>query len=516
MVGPAAAQRRAGEVDSLVARFYEASAGRPAWGDGTAVSPSAKALRSLLAHAADEGLDPRDYETAASDSLLGPSFDSVLTRAFLQYALAVSHGQVDPPAVDSRWRAAPQTTDLVPLLEGALQSGRVTAVLHALAPPQPGYAALRRALARYRTLAASGGWSRVPGGGALAAGARGSRVGLLRRRLQVEGYVVTPEDAADSFDGGLDAAIREFQERHGLTPDGSVGAATLRALNVPAAARARQVELNLERWRWLPRSLGSRYLMVNSASFTLVVDGGQQVLAMRAIVGRPDWPTPIVSARLTELIFRPAWRVPRAIAARELLPLVQHDRGYLAREGMDVFADSAPGSGKLDPATIDWRAVTDSSFTYQLVQQPGPTNPLGGVKFVFWTPFDVFIHDTPARPLFSERLRAFSHGCVRVEQAADLAIHLLPAWPVYSINAAMTSGRERRVRLAAPIPVHLVYFTAWSDQAGVVEFRDDGYGWDERLANALTARAPAGLQIARARMGPCSASIGDSPGRHRP
>jgi len=151
-----------------------------------------------------------------------------------------------------------------------------------------------------------------------------------------------------------------------------------------------------------------------------VVDGGQRVLSMRAIVGRLDRPTAIPSSRVTDAIFRPVWYVPRTIAVRELLPLVQRDPRYLAREGMRVFGDSAHGGREIDPTWIDWSAVTESSFTYQLAQEPGPTNTLGGVKLVFWTPFDVFIHDKPARPLFSERLRAFSHSCASGRRPTSL------------------------------------------------------------------------------------------------
>lgn len=506
-IAPSAAQERASPVDSLVPRFYDQRGGRLAWSASGVVSPQARAVVGALARAGDEGLDPQDYSSAEIDSLLASGYDperssrldSLLTRAFLSYGSDVSRGRVDPAAVDYVWRATPDGVDLVRMLEGALDSGRVARVLRALPPPQPGYAALRRALQRYRAMAADGGWPMVPAGPALEPGVHDARVALLRRRLLAEGYAAAAEGDAELFDGTLEAAVREFQERHGLVVDGAVGSATRRALNVPAAARVRQIALNLERWRWLPRFLGQRYIVVNSAAFALdVVDGGQRVLGMRAIVGRRDWPTPIASSRITEAVFRPAWHVPRAIATAELLGLVQRDPRYLTRAGIRVFADSAAGGQEIDSATIDWHAVTESTFTYQLVQEPGPTNPLGGVRFVFWTPFNVFIHDTPLRPLFSERFRAFSHGCVRVEQAADLAAYLLPEWSVDSVQAAMATGHERRVRLRVPIPVYLVYWTAWSDADGPVQFRDDAYRWDERLASALEGRRPPAPQVARA------------------
>jgi L,D-transpeptidase YcbB len=496
MLGSVAAQRPGNAVDSLVARFYAQRGARLEWSDSGGVSRDAAELVDALARAGTEGLDPQDYPMDTIDSLLrsGPPpgnvwhLDSLLTQAFFAYGWDVSRGRLAPGAVDPLWTAAPQTMDLVGRLVRSVEAGHTAAVLRSLPPPQPGYVGLRAALARYRAIVARGGWPIIPGAGWLQRGVRGSRVAALRGRLTAEGYAAPADSDADLFDSGLEAAVREFQERHGLTVDGAVGPVTQRALNVSAAARVQQITLNLERWRWLPRFLGERYIEVNSAAFTLaIVDSGQPVLRMRAIVGRPDRPTPIVSSHVTELVFRPSWYVPRTIAARELLPLVQRDRGYLAREGIGVFGDSAAGGRRIDPATVDWSTVTESTFTYQLVQEPGPTNPLGGVKLVFWTPFDVFIHDTPRRPLFTERLRAFSHGCVRVEQAAELATYLLPDWSVDSIHAAMSVGREERVRLHAVIPVYLVYFTAWIDGAGKLEFRGDPYGWDVRLAGALAS-----------------------------
>jgi murein L,D-transpeptidase YcbB/YkuD len=496
LAGPAAAQQpaRLSQVDSMVMHFYEGRGGRLAWSDSGVVSPQARALLAAIARAADDGLNPDDYPTAAIDPLVQRGvppdslwhLDTLLTTVFFEYGSDVSRGRINPTTVDSLWTAAPRTTDIVRLLDSGLASGRLAAVLRTLPPPQAGYVGLRAALSRYRAIVARGGWSSLPNGTPLGLGATGHRVAELRHRLAVEGYRAPVERDAERFDDGLELRVREFQERHGLVADGIVGPATLAALNVPAAVRLQQIALNLERWRWLPRSLGNRHIVVNSASFTLeIVDGGQTVVTMRAIVGRPDWPTPITTARVTDVIFQPRWYVPRTIAARELLPLVQRDPGYLAREGMRVFGDSTTGGGEVDPSTIDWTAVTESTFTYQLAQEPGLTNPLGGVKLAFWTPFDVFIHDTPARPLFSEPLRAFSHGCVRVEQAADLTAYLLPEWSVDSISAAITVGRERRVRLRRSIPLHLVYWSAWTEDDGSVEFRNDAYGWDERLAAAL-------------------------------
>ena len=391
-------------IDSAVGRFYDARwfDPAPAWVRRTGITPQASALLDVVAHADREGLEPADYLTPTLESLLHRDLtfddawrlDTLLTRTFFLYARDVSSGRVEPAVVDSHWTRSARSMDLAALLELALDAEQVVPVLRDLAPSQSGYVALRDALGRYRDIAQHGDWPAAFG-----------------PRLATEGYDTT---------AGLPAALRRFQELHGLKPDGIVGPATRTQLRISAATRARQIALNLERWRWLPRSLGDRYIMVNSAAFSLaLVDSGIVAFTARAVVGRPDWPTPIASSRATHIVFRPTWTVPRVIAEQELLPLIRGDPDYVTREGFHVFADS------------------------QLAQEPGPANPLGGMKLVFWTPFGVFIHDTPSQPLFSERWRAFSHGCVRVQGAAALAAQLLPDWPADSIADAMAQGRDR-------------------------------------------------------------------------
>ena len=459
-------------IDSAVGRFYDARwfDPAPAWVQRTGITRQATALLEVVAHADREGLDPADYLIPTLDSLLHRDLtfddawrlDSLLTRTFFLYARDVSRGRIEPALVDSQWTRGSRSMDLVDLLDRALDAEQVAPVLRDLAPSESGYTALRHAMGRYRDVAQHGDWP--------------VRLGA---RLAAEGYDTT---------AGIPTALRRFQKLHGLEPDGILGPATRTELRISAAARARQIALNLERWRWLPRSLGERYIVVNSAAFELgLVENGAVTFTTRAVVGRPDWPTPIISSRATDIIFRPVWKVPRTIAVQELLPIIRRDSTYLAREGFRVFGDSSLAGGEVTPQTIDWSTVTETTFVYQLAQEPGPDNPLGGMKLVFWTPFSVFIHDTPARPLFSERWRAFSHGCIRVEDAAALVARLLPDWSPDSIAAAMARGRQRWVRLPQPIPVHLVYRTAWEADDGLVAFAGDPYGWDEKLARALAA-----------------------------
>jgi murein L,D-transpeptidase YcbB/YkuD len=475
--------------------FYARQGLRPVWSGDAGALPRAFELQRLLSEADQDGLLPDDYALPPLRPALDPdslaAFDVALSRAALHYAADLASGRVDPAAVESVWTAAPREIDIAAVLDTLLAADRLPALRGTLAPPPPGYARLCAALARYRAIAARGGWAALPGDTLITPADSGPAAAALRARLVAEGDLVGAHDTATRYDVALSAAVRRFQRRHGLAPDGAVGPATLAQLNVPVEHRIRQMELNLERWRWLPRALGERYVMVNSAALDLeVVQHDSVVLRMRAVVGRLDWPTPIVSSRITGLQFAPAWSIPRSIAVQEILPLVRRDTTYLRRHRIRVLSDSTRGV-EIDPATVDWSRVTDSTFAFQLRQEPGGTNPLGGVKFFFPNRFSSFIHDTPFRTAFREPVRTASHGCVRVEGAVDLAVYLLdnPArWPRDSIRRAMKRPEGRWVALRRPIPVHLGYWTAWVAQDGTVEFRDDFYGWDSALERALAAR----------------------------
>jgi murein L,D-transpeptidase YcbB/YkuD len=476
--------------------FYAGRSYQPAWikdGDGRRIATLLDRLDALE----EQGVEPaagriRSMAAGPASPERTALRDVAATMAWLRTGMALSVGRVPPAAVDTLWAPASSQLDLVNRLRVALDSDRIATAFDSLGPPQDEAIRLQQALTRYRAIAVSGGWPLLPRGPALALSATGQRVAVLRRRLETTGEL-TPGGSDSVFDLAVDSAVRRAQSRHGLIVDGLVGAATQAALNVPVRARVLQLEMNLERWRWLPRSLGARYVGVNSAGFTLkVVDTGAVAFRTRVVAGREDWPTPIVRGVLTDVTLHPAWNIPHEIAVREILPAIRRDTLFLAREGIHVLSDTTAVAVELDGRAIVWDSVTADAFPYRLWQQSGPRNPLGRLRFGFANHFGIALHDTPNPELFEAMSRAFSHGCVRVADAegfADLVLRDLPEWSAESLRAALADTVERHLVLPDPIPVYVDYWTAWVDDDGTVEFRPDVYGWDAKLAAALRRRA---------------------------
>lgn len=491
----------------LLPDFYRDRNFRPAWIGDLGLTPAARELLDVLRNAGVEGLCPEDYHLLYLEALAvlegdyrpnGILFDPgymarlelLLTDAFFLYGSDLMNGRVDPESMHEGWHARRRPPDLSRLLDEALGGRGVTAVLESLVPPHEGYRRLRKVLEDYRRISALGGWPAIPAGPVLRPGALDNRLPLLQTRLQLSGDLTEEADAADGF---FDAATREalirFQSRHGLTPDGVLGPKTLSALNIPVEERIRQIEINLERWRWVRKNLGHRYLLVNIADFRLeVVEEGRSVMSMPVVVGTSYRKTPVFSASMTYLEFAPYWTVPSTILREDKLPLIKKDPGWLARHNYEIVPWSGDSKEIIDPAVIDWKKVEARTFPGNLRMKPGPQNPLGRVKFMFPNRFAVYLHDTPDRYLFARDIRSYSSGCIRVERPLDLAQYLLEkeaAWDCDLILDALESDESLTVDLPAPWPVHILYWTAWVDEAGAVQFRTDFYLCDLDLELAL-------------------------------
>jgi L,D-transpeptidase YcbB len=251
----------------------------------------------------------------------------------------------------------------------------------------------------------------------------------------------------------------------------------------------RQIIVNMERWRWMPDDLGARYLLVNLAGFELkVIEGGRTVLAMPVVVGQPYRSTPVFSDVMTYVVTNPYWHVPQTIAVEDILPKARRDPYHLIEQGIRVFRGRGGDAVEFDPRAVDWWGLGGQRFPFRLRQEPGPQNPLGRLKFMFPNEYEVYLHDTPSRGLFSRAVRANSSGCIRLADPIALAEYLLRDHPRLGqggVRAVIESGRTLDFRLPEPVPIHLTYSTAWVDERGAVQFRDDIYGRDARLREAL-------------------------------
>jgi murein L,D-transpeptidase YcbB/YkuD len=487
----------------LTRTFYERRGYELAWIEDEEPRPQMDDLLRAIRTADGEGLDPEAYgftvldgrrREASKGFLTKKGFEAGqagrmevwLTYIYMKYSSDLANGFSDLAHADPTWRIQPEQFDPLAHLEKALAENRIAESLHDLTPNAPQYRALRDALARYRKIAASGGWPALPRSLRVKPGQTNANVTALAQRLAASGDYqgkVAPQ-APMQYGGELETAVKRFQQRHGLEPDGVIGPAVIAELNVPVERRIRQIELNLERWRWLPRDLGARHILVNIPAYRLEVwDKGTIPVTMRVVVGRKDTPTPIFNDTMTYVVFSPYWNVPSTIAENETLPSIMKDPAFLDRNNMEVVDTQGR---PVDPATID----LEDPAAYRFRQRPGAGNSLGLVKFMFPNQFSVYLHDTPADSLFERATRSFSHGCVRVERPNALAEYLLrdrPEWTSERIAQAMHAGEERRVDLKDPVPVYLGYWTAAASPEGV-EFRSDVYGIDARQADRLAAR----------------------------
>ena len=515
--------------------FYELRQNTPAWINAGTPLPSVQKLTAVLLASADEGLNPQEYGAAgiiakadalksAKDAKAAIDFELYLTHTLLRYSSHVALGHPIARDIDPNWTVAPREIDLAAVVHEHISNDKLQNLTGKLAPQHPEYARLREMLQRYREIAAAGKMQILPTDFKLKVGDPSPHLVALRSNLLILGDLqeqprgddnvfdedlskaeenfeernaTQPEkkpDAAkiaviDTYDQNLGDAVRRFEARHGLNPDGVPDPLMIAAMNVPPLARAHQLALNLERWRWMPADFGTPHIFVNVASYRLQVrDDEENVpLKMRVIAGEPAHPTPIFSDVMTTVVFSPYWNIPESIEVKEMYPLIAKDSGYLAKKGIEVVRYADGKAVVIDPSSIDWKNPKDAP-DFQLRQKSGASNSLGFVKFLFPNRHNVYLHDTPTDNLFDRLTRDLSHGCVRLEEPKALAAYLLrdqSEWTEQRIEAAMHAGKEEQVTLKTPIAVHLVYLTARVDEDGVPQFFDDPYAHDPRQTELL-------------------------------
>ena len=490
---------------------YSVFENSPLWLEADGVKDRADALLAALRSAPADGLDATAYpvseiaalvnanrltDTASAGTLADA--DVLLTSAYVAYAADMLVGQVDPRTLSQAWNIPAIPRELDSAVVRGIELADMKESLAAMAPQDPDYAALKRAYARYLKTAADGGWPIVTTADA-AAGATALQTRLAAElvaddsaRSDTRGAdsVVTAAPLAKSSPGSaktktkadapvavagpqLTTLLAQFQERHGLLRTGKLDKPTLAALNVSAGDRAKQIAANLERHRWLPRSLGSRYVYVNVPAFRLdAYDSGQKTLSMKVVVGAEyeGRVTPVFSDSMETVAFRPYWNIPPSIQRKEIVPKLASDPGYLSRENMEWYNDGG---------------------TRRIRQRPGDKNSLGLVKFLFPNNFNIYLHDTPAKSLFAKTDRAASHGCIRLEKPAELAQWVL-GWDSARVTGLMNGADDnKQVKVSPKIPVYIVYFTAYF-RDGQLFFSDDIYNRDEKLENEVAAAVPVG------------------------
>jgi L,D-transpeptidase YcbB len=407
--------------------------------------------------------------------------DVLLSATYASLGEDLLTGQVDPKSIAQSWHIDPGHENVDSALVRTLSRMPLDKAINAMRPNDPEYAGLQQELARYRGLVAKGDWPRVPAGKALKQGDTDTpqRLAALRARLAAEGIQVGAASAPNVFDASLAAGVAQFQARHAIAVDSALGAETLNSLNVPAAYRLGQIAANLERHRWMPRSLGSRYIAVNVPAFHLeAYDKGQKALEMKVIVGQEyeDKATPVFSDSMETVVFRPYWNITPDIQAKEIEPKIASNPGYMAAENLEYY--------------------TDGGVT-RIRQKPGPENSLGFVKFLFPNDFNIYLHDTPNRELFGKDVRAFSHGCIRVEKPAELAQWVL-GWDAGKVQQAMQNGPDNAsVKVPRKLPVYITYGTAYL-RDGTLHFGNDLYHRDDMLVKATAAGAAPSSRVVQA------------------
>jgi murein L,D-transpeptidase YcbB/YkuD len=478
-------------------RLYKLYGNNPLWLTSAGLHKvRTKAVTDAILAANTDGMRLDDYPIGALAEAIGAlkqtrtptaeqlaTADVLLTAAYTSLGEDLLTGQVDPRTVAQAWHVDPEEENIDSALVRNLRYEHLDQALATMRPTDDDYAGLSHQLQNYRALVVKGGWQRVPATGNVKPGAPADPAVLtaVRNRLAAEGIIPAsgankasmvslPQTKAASgsiYDHDLANAVALFQARHGINVDSALGKETIEAMNVPADYRLGEIAANMERYRWLPRSFGSRYVFVNVPAFKLeAYDTGQKVLEMKVIVGQEyqDKATPVFADSMETVVFRPYWNVTPEIAAKEIFP---KGPAYLERENMETYQENGHT---------------------RVRQRPGPKNALGFVKFLFPNDFNIYLHDTPNHELFNKDVRAFSHGCIRLEKPADLAQWVL-GWPADKVQREMQNPPDNKaVKVPQKIPVYITYFTTYMNN-GQLFFGNDLYGRDDKLVPAVMAGA---------------------------
>ncbi len=479
----------------------------PLWSAKEQLKPQVNQLIEVIKSVENEGLNPFDYHlfkivkllneiTRESQEHFQPlkvaALDLLLSDAFLTITADLAYGRV---SLDTNIRAPYQFGehyDLITMLEQAVKEEKLQDVIKTLRPPNEGFTKMRAYLAKYRRLEKEEVWPPLLNRTPLRLG-MDNQVGVksLRYKLRLLGDLQETSTGSDIFDKSVEEAVKRYQSRHGLMLTGIVDEQTKAWLNTPLKVLIKTMEINMERWRWLPRDLGDQYLLINIPDFTLkVIHHGKVDLAMKVVVGKEYSKTPIFSDRLRYIVINPDWTIPPNLVIKMKLHKIRRDPNYLKSHSIAVLKGWGENTREIDPAAVDWKKVGINEFyeTYRLVQAPGDNNPLGKLKFMFPNEYNVYLHGTNQPELFRKETRSYSSGCIRLSEPVKLATYCLKSQTVWSkerIESAIHSGYQQKIKLTYPLPIHILYWTAWVGEDGVLNFRTDIYNRDEAIAKAF-------------------------------
>ncbi|MFT5067402.1 MAG: murein L,D-transpeptidase YcbB/YkuD [Reinekea sp.] len=476
--------------DEELAAFYRAREFQGIW-SGNSDRSRRNALMAAFADASNHGLPAAKYDAnalmaqlrAASTPADQGRMEVELSRLFMSYARDVQTGMLRPSSVVSAIKREVPYRSRLGTLQAFAQSNPA-GFLRSLPPSSPEYTRLMREKLRLERMLGNGGWGPSVNANSLAPGASGDAVVNLRNRLIAMNFL--ERTATQTYDAAIQAGVQRFQQAHGLAVDGDAGAGTMRALNVPMASRLQSVIVAMERERWNNRPRGSRHVWVNLTDFTAsIVDNDRVTFSTRSVIGAlpADRETPEFSDVMEFMVINPSWYVPRSIVTKEYLPMLQRNANAVRQ------LDVTDSKGRIvSRGSVNFNQYNEKTFPYSMRQGPSEGNALGLVKFIFPNKYNIYLHDTPSKSLFGRQVRAFSHGCIRLNDPFDFAYALLAKQesdPQGFFQSRLSTGREARVNLNEPVPVHIVYRTAFTNVTGSLQFRPDIYNRDARIWNAL-------------------------------
>lgn len=482
--------------------FYRNRDFNAAWIEEGGLSQQGEDLIKAIEEAPALALDPKDYKLQYLYRLIkkaeGPGaatkalskLEKELTRAYFQLADHVLKGRLNPEELDAVWKVNPREENLAAHLQQGLATGNIPASIEALEPDFPAYRSLKKALASYKKInKQTNNWEQLPADLVLQPGDSSRYAAQLSQMLLLLGDLKENHREETIYSEVLATAVAGFQERHGLEADSIVAENTLAMLNVPVKERVDQIKLNMERFRWLPDRPKGRHVVVNIPEYRLYVyEGLDNTLSMRVIVGEAyESNTPVFTDSIEYIAFSPTWTVPLSISRDEILPRLRKDPAYLRDRNFILYESWEAAAAEVDPFEVDWEKVKAKEFPYKIVQQPGPNNSLGLVKFMFPNAMDIYLHDTPADYLFERKERDLSHGCIRVEKPVELSQYLLQEEEIsrQEVIKNMNLAKPLDIILPEKVPVFIEYRTAWVGPEGKVHFREDIYGHDRKQMKKL-------------------------------